>query len=179
MAYDAPIQSQLSRWRPALRRAVMHARPEFFSWSSETQERYGVAIPKDDGARLEQALLAEVFGRKVRSAREAARAMERLSVEEQNLWNELILPLVGVGEDSFFLNESLGDDETVLDFTSLRDFDESDYRFQEDARAKEDPVRVRRPYRGSLYLTWARLFVDERFTCDSVDGRGLPRLRDS
>ncbi|MBI3375201.1 MAG: hypothetical protein HY017_26065 [Betaproteobacteria bacterium] len=142
----------------------MKARPEYFGWSPEAREHYGAAIPQDDRERLDQALLAELFGRRVRSVKAAARAAERLSLEQQNVWNEAILPLVGVGEDAFFLNEWLGDDETILDFESLRDFDRSDHRFQEHARAKEDPAYVRKPYRGALYLTWARLFVDDRFT---------------
>lgn len=156
--------AKLLRWQPALRRAVMKVRPEFFGWSPEAQERYGAAIPEEDRARLDQALLAETFGRKARSAKAAVRAAERLSLEEQNIWNEAILPLVGIGEDSFFLNECLGDGETTLDFESLRDYDGSDHGFQENARAKDDPAYVRKPYRGSLYLTWARLFVDGRFT---------------
>jgi hypothetical protein len=50
----------------------------------------------------------------------------------------------------------------------LRDFDEADHQFQEQAR-QEDAQRQgqdysHRPYRGSLYLSWARLFVDGRFT---------------
>ena len=112
----------------------MKVRPEFFGWPPEAQERYGAAIPEEDRARLDQALLTELFGRKARSTNAAVRAVERLSPEEQNIWNEAILPLVGIGEDSFFLNEWLGDGETILDFESLRDFDESDHRFQEDAR---------------------------------------------
>ena len=158
------MASQLHRWRPALRRAVMKCRPEFFGWPPQQQERYGVAIPEDDRGRLDRALLEELFGYRLCSNKAAARAAERLSIDEQIRWNETILPLVGLGEDSFFLNEWLGDEETILDYESLRDFDERRFRFQEDARAEEDPAYVPQPYHGSLYLDWARLFVDERFT---------------
>lgn len=158
------IQARLDRWLPSLRRAVMKVRPEFFGWRREAQERYGAAIPEDDRARLDRALLAELFGCKARSAREAARAADRLSPREQNLWNEAVLPLIGVGEDAFYLNEWLGEGKSVLDFASLRDFDEDDHRFQEDARTTEEPSYVRKPYRGALHFTWARMFVDGRFT---------------
>ncbi len=155
--------SRFRHWRPALRRAVMQVRPEFFRWSPQVQERYGAAMPEEDRARLDRALLAQLFGRRPRSAKRALSA-DRLSPEDQNLWNETILPLTGVGEDSFLLNEWLGEGGSALDFDSLRDYDESDHRFQEDARAKEDPAYARKPYRGSLYLAWARLFVNGRFT---------------
>ncbi len=146
----------------------MKVRPEFFGWSAALQERYGVAIPQDDQARLDQVLLVELFGRKSRTLQAAARAADRLPIEEQNVWNETILPLIGIGEDSFFLNEWLGEGKTLLDFETLRDYDEDDYRFQEAARAGEDSAYVCKPYRGSLYGTWARLFIDERFAYASL-----------
>lgn len=85
----------LLRWQPALRRAVMKVRPDFFGWSLEAQERYGAAIPEGDRARLDQALLAELFGRKARSAKAAVRAAQRLSPDEKNIclsmiWREAI-----------------------------------------------------------------------------------------
>ena len=57
----------LQRWTPALRRAVMKVRPEYFGWSRKEQERYGVAIPEPDHDRLSQALLEELWGRKIRA----------------------------------------------------------------------------------------------------------------
>lgn len=143
-------------WRPPLRRAVMRTRPEFFAWPIERQERYGVAMPEEDRARFEAALFTELFGR-------AHAARDALSPDEQNLWNETVLPLQGIGEDRFFLNEGFADDKTLLDFETVRDFDEDDYRFQEAARKNDDPGYSGKPYRGSLYLNWARLFVDGRF----------------
>jgi hypothetical protein len=141
----------------------MRTRPEFFAWPVERQERYGVVIPAEDRACFEQALLEELFGRVFATPAEAVSAADRLALDEQNLWNEVVLPLLGIGEDCFFLNEVLAYDKTILDFETVRDFDENDYRFQEEARRKDDPGYSGRPYRGSLYLSWARLFADGRF----------------
>jgi len=156
--------SRLKRWSPELRRAMMKARPEYFTWSAEDQERYGVAIPEQDHERLCQALLRELSGRTIRSPKAAARAAARISLEEQHRWNETVLPLVGIGEDCFFLNESFRDSETILNFHTLRAYDEGDDCFQEDTRKNEDPTYRTKPYRGSLYLSWARLFVGRQFT---------------
>jgi len=38
-----------------------------------------------------------------------------------------------------------------------------EYRFQEKARRKEHPDYSGNPYHGSLYLHWARLYVDGQF----------------
>jgi len=153
----------LQHWRPELRRAVMKARPEFFAWSVEQQERWGLAMPEKDCACFEEALLAELFGRVYATQTEATAAADRLPLDEQNIWNEVVLPLHGIGEDCFFLNEAFPDEENVLDFETVGDYDENSYRFQEKMRKEEDPGYSGKPYRGSLYLNWARLIVDGRF----------------
>ncbi|MGH7794278.1 MAG: hypothetical protein ACREQ2_05190 [Candidatus Binatia bacterium] len=159
MASDA-----LKRWQPELRRAMMKVRPEFFSWSPPKRERYSAKLPEDDKHRLDQALVKELFGAKVRSWKNDVRGSKRIPLRELNRWNEAILPLVGIGEDSFYLNERLSEHKTILDFPTLRDYDEDDYRYQENARKQDDPSYTSKPYRGNLYLSWARLFVDEKFT---------------
>lgn len=156
------------RWGPQLRRAMMRARPEFFAWAVERQEQYAVDLPKEERACLQKALLAELFGRHYATRADANAAVDDLSPDEQSIWNETLLPLYGIGEDSFFLNESFADGKSILDFETLRDFDEADHQFQECTR-KEDAQRQGleyspRPYRGGLYLSWARLLVDGRFT---------------
>lgn len=157
------LNDRLRNWRPTLCRALMRTRPEFFAWPVERQEHYRVALPPEDRACFEQALLEELFGRVVATPAEAETAAARLEPDERNLWNEVVLPLHGVGEDCFLLNEILAYEKTILDFETVRDFDENDYRFQEEIRREEEPDYSGRPYRGSLYLNWARLFVDGRF----------------
>lgn len=166
---DALVKTgNLQHWRPELRRAVVKTRPEFFAWSVEQQERWGLAMPEKDRACFEEALLAELFGRAYATQSEAAAAADRLPLDDQNLWNEAVLPLHGIGEDCFFLNESIPDEENLLDFETVRDYDEDSYRFQEKMRKEEEPDYSGKPYRGSLYLNWARLIVDGRFTYASL-----------
>jgi hypothetical protein len=151
-------------WRPELRRAVMKVRPEYFSWSPDQRERYGVAIPEPDRAALDATLLADLFGRTFATQEQAVGAADHIPPEELNRWNELILPLTGIGDDHFYLNEWFADGQSILNFDTVRDFDEDNYRFQETARKEEDSAYAGKPYRGSLYLNWARLYVDGRFT---------------
>jgi len=150
-------------WSPELRRAMMKVRPEYFRWPVERGERYGVAIPRRDAASLDKALSKELFGKSYATRKEAATAAGRLSLHDQDRWNETVLPLHGIGEDCFYLNEPFAKNKNILDFDAVRAFDESDYRLQEKARRKEDPKYSGKPYRGSLYLNWARLYVDGRF----------------
>ncbi|MGH8168487.1 MAG: hypothetical protein ACREQ1_14700, partial [Woeseiaceae bacterium] len=69
----------------------MKARPEFFTWSLEQKERWGLAMPDEDCACFEEALLAELFGRVYATRTEATAAADRLPLDEQNLWNEVVL----------------------------------------------------------------------------------------
>jgi hypothetical protein len=149
-------------WRPELRRAVMKVQPEYFSWPLERREQYSASFPDEDREQFEAALQSELFGGS--SSAEAKEAADHLADDELQLWNETILPFFGIGEDCFYLNEWFASDKTILEFTTLRDFDEYDYRFQEEARKNDDADYPGKPYRGSLYLNWARLFVDGKFT---------------
>jgi hypothetical protein len=142
----------------------MKVRPEFFAWTPERQERYGVSMTKEDEAAFDHALLAELFGRRYITRTDAVEAARDLTTEEQHVWNETLLPLHGIGEDCFYLHEWLGEGVTILDFPTLRDYDEADHRAQEQARQRENPAHVPAPYRGALYLRWARLFIDGKFT---------------
>ena len=154
----------IKRWRPELRRAMMRVCPEFFFWSVQERERYGANLPDKARQKLDLALMKELFGARMRSWKNDAHGNKRIPLRELNRWNEAILPLVGVGEDCFYLNEWLGENKTILAFATLRDYDEDDYRYQENARKQQDVRYAGKPYRGSLYLNWARLFVDGKFT---------------
>jgi len=141
---------------PPLRRALMRVRPEFFTWPLPEQEHYGAAIPSTDALPIESALLKDLFS--------ITDADQELMTEQQNRLNETLLPLTGIGEDCFYLNEWLGEGVTLLDFATVCDYDRDDHRFQEESRVKEDATYIVKPYRGDLHHRWARLFVDGRFT---------------
>ena len=154
----------LPRWGPELRRTVMKVQPAYFSWPPAQRERYGLLMQDDEYARLERALCFELFGRGFARRRRKKPGAERMTLAEQNIFNAAILPFAGIGEDSFFLNDHLADGKTVLDFETVRAYDEWDYRNQQVLRKQENPAWDEKPYRGSLYLQWARLFVDGAFT---------------
>ena len=54
------------------------------------------------------------------------------------LLNSTLLPLRGIGEGDFFLNEVLPTDVTLLDFDTVGDYARGNYRFQEHARKQEN-----------------------------------------
>jgi len=75
-----------------------------------------------------------------------------------------MLPLQGIGEDYFFLNENFAKGESTLSFSTLYDYDFADFQFQEEWRRKDIADYQSKPYYGSLYSTWARLQIDGKFS---------------
>src|SRR5690348_14210466 len=109
------VKARWRLWRPELRRAMIAVRPEYFSWSQEQQDYYGVNISEEDHTRLKRALRKQV----------GARAF---LVEH----DQLLLPLVGIGEDYFRLDESPSEGWTVLESGTLRKFDELQFEAHEE-----------------------------------------------
>jgi len=105
--------------------------------------------------------LKELFDISVSSDDEACRAMNEAQCSKINA---ALLPLKGIGEDFFYLNEVFCSQKNLLSFETLYDYDFDDYKFQEDSRKKKQKDYERKPYRGSLYLIWARLMIDGTFS---------------
>ncbi|MEZ4860165.1 MAG: hypothetical protein R3C14_02605 [Caldilineaceae bacterium] len=78
-------------------------------------------------------------------------------------WNRTLLPIMGIGQDSFYLNEHLAENVTLLDFPKLYDYAYDDYVFQETARKEQNPACATKPYQGELHFCWARLLIDDAF----------------
>ena len=171
-----------------LRRAIIRAWPDYFSWPEAERERFRLQISGEADFRIRQAVVQSLFGDEVRSAEELEELMDSFGDAEYLLLNSTMLPLQGIGADNFFLNESLPEDKTLLDFETLGAYARSDHEFQERARSRDDPDHVMRPYRGDLHRCWARLTIDGAFRyadlssqagycADVLDELGFERIR--
>lgn len=149
---------------PELRRAIMKFVPDYFTWDEEKQEKYRVNIPEEDYFNLRQFLMAELFGITVANDDEMEEAEGCMTEAQWTAINGAMLPLQGIGEDYFFLNESFAKGKSLLSFPTLYDYDFADYQFQEKWRKKDITDYQGKPYYGSLYFTWARLQVDGKFS---------------
>lgn len=157
------MPSFTARQREAiLRRAIIGVKPEYYSWPVEAQERYRVSIPGEEAFRFDQILLKELFGIRVDTQEAADAVFKGFDDERSVLFTSTALPFAGIGDDSFVLNEYLGD-KTILDFETLHDYDHDYYCFQEAVRQDEMPGYIPKPYRGDLHHRWARLQIDGAF----------------
>ena len=149
--------------KSVLQQALAQTKPEYFSWSQVKRESYHVSKSAEDTFCLQQIILKELFNIGVGTEEELDTAWDNFSEEQQLMYNKAILPINGIGQNSFFLNEYLGEDATLLDFETLYDYSHDDHCFQEKARKEENPEYVIKPYRGDLHFVWARLMVNDAF----------------
>jgi hypothetical protein len=152
---------RIDRWSPALRRAVMRVCPDFFGWPPERQTRYRVALPAQDRAALLSSFLETLPKNAARSG-ERRDEEDRLPLPLHHRVNEFLQPLVGIGDDAFSLNELFEEGASILDFPTLRAYDEDCHSTDQRLRAEHDADHRAQPYRGYLHGTWARVLIDCR-----------------
>ena len=114
--------------KPELRQAIIKANPDYFSWDKDHQEKYGQAIPKKEYQIIRNHLYQTLFDITVR--KNDKDVDEQCTPEQTFLFNQVILPLMGVGENCFYLNESIGD-QGILDFETWYNYDFHDHGYQE------------------------------------------------
>jgi hypothetical protein len=142
----------------------MASRPDFFALPLGEREHLAAHLSRADRAALERVLLQELFGITAATDDEVAGSIDELDLDRCTVLNATVLPLFGIGKDSFFLNEHFAEGDSLLNYETVADWDRACFDFQERVRKEEDPEYTSQPYLGYLYGGWARLFADERFT---------------
>lgn len=174
---------------PALRRAFMRVKPDYFALGESQREHYRQHIDKRDDFRIRQIVVKELFGIGIKNAKELDSVLDGFDDAHYLKLNSALLPLQGIGDDSFFLNEYLATDATLLSFDTVGDYARDDHQFQEQARHQDDTNYVSRSYRGDIHRCWARLTIDDAFhyadicslagyLIDLLDVRGFDRIAD-
>lgn len=151
-----------TRFSPVLERAVNLLIPEYFSWDEQTQEKFRMFMTSDLKFKFHQFILKEAFGIEVADDDAFDDAWGDMSNHDTTKFNAILLPLYGIGEDLFFLNEHFDFEESILNFETLYQYDFDDFQFQEADRKTREGYCAR-AYCGSLHAAWARLVVDDKF----------------
>jgi hypothetical protein len=157
------VDTDQTNWNAVLRQAVIRVKPDYFALSNAEREHYRLRLNTKDEFRIRQAVLKDVFGIVANTTEELDATLDTFDDNQYLLLNSTLLPLQGIGEDNFFLNEYLPTDVTLLDFSTVGDYTRDDHRFQEQARTQEDPDYKIRAYRGDIHRCWARLMIDGAF----------------
>lgn len=145
----------------ASRKALMVADPQYHAWPAEQQERFRASMDEAARKRIKAVLLREIKDIDC-TVENVEERWDELPIAELNDLNWALLLTHGVGEDWVFLNESMAENTSLLDFQTLYDYDFNDHLFQERANKSEFSNYQPRDYYALRFMRWVRLLIDER-----------------
>jgi hypothetical protein len=153
---------EISTIKAAARKALMAADQNYYSWPAEHQERFRATMDAAATSRVDSVLLKDLLGiqRMAENAREIWRDLPLSKLNNLN-WAKLLT--TGIGQDYIFINESLPDNKSLLDFATLFEYDHDDHLFQEQTNKKEFKGYECRDYYALRFARWVRLIIDEQF----------------
>jgi len=151
-----------SKIKTAVRKALIAANHNYYSWPAEKQEGFRATMDDAAQSRVEAVLLKDLQGIEC-TAENASGIWRDLSLSKLNNLNWAKLLTTGIGDDHIFLNESMAENKSLLDFNSLYDYDYEDYLFQEQVNKKESRDYKTRDYYAFRFSRWARLIIDDQF----------------
>ncbi|MEE2002124.1 hypothetical protein QWY20_11735 [Alkalimonas sp. MEB108] len=171
----------------AARKALIAADPGYYSWPDAQQEQFRATMDKQVQNRVDAVLLKALLG--IDCTPDNANAIWRdLPLSKLNLLNWAKLLTCGIGDCYLFLNEPMAKNTSLLDFTTLYDYDYNDHLFQEQANKAQLPDYQPRDYYAFRFARWARLIIDGDFhyatlyslagyLTDAIDDQGSDRIQ--
>lgn len=146
----------------AAKRALIAADAEYFSWSTEQQERFRATLDHDARGRVSKVLLESVLGIQC-TLDQVDEAWNSIPPDKLYQMNWASLLAHGIGEDYIYLNEPMAKDFSLLDFETLYEYDYKNHLYQEEVKSKDFPEYEGAAYHGWSYPTWIRLLMDDQF----------------
>lgn len=146
----------------AARKALIAAHPLYYSWPFEQQEKFRATMDEATRNRVRTVLLREIKGIAC-TTENASEVWDGIPIAELDDLNWAQLLTQGIGENLIFLNESMAENTSLLDFQTLHDYDFDDYLFQEKVNKEEFGNYQERDYYALRFTRWARLIIDGRF----------------
>jgi hypothetical protein len=146
----------------AARKALMIADSHYFAWPAKQQEHFRATMSEKAQQKVQRVLIDDLLGIKC-SLQELDNTLDEIPFSKLNIINWAKLLTQGIGEDYIDLNEYMAEGKSLLDFSTLHDYDYDDYLFQEEAKKQDIP-----DYRGVDYFayqhpSWVRLLIQEQF----------------
>ena len=86
---------------------MIRVQPDYFALPEAERENYRLQLNTEDDFRIRQTFLKELFGIAVNTTEELDAILDTFDDSQYLSLNSTLLPLQGIGEDNFFLNEYL------------------------------------------------------------------------
>lgn len=151
----------------AVRKALISVNPDYYGLSKSQQEQFRVTMEDTISDQIHDRLWHALFNG-IDLDQD-----DELSCYQQTLFNCAKLLVHGIDHDYLYLNEYLLEDQHLIDFVTLYEYDYDDYLFQEKERKKDDKHYSGIPYYPFRFPPWIRLIIEGQFyygSCFSVAG---------
>lgn len=126
----------------AARKELIAADQNYYAWPEQQQERFRATMDAAAQSRVEAVLLKTLLGIQC-TAENVGEIWRDLPLSKLNNLNWAKLLTTGIDDDYLFLNESMAENTSLLDFETLYDYDHDDHPFQEQSNAKESKTKNR------------------------------------
>ena len=146
----------------AARKALMVADSHYLAWPAKQQERFRATMDEKTRQKVQCVLIDCLFGIKC-SSQELSNTLDDIPFPKLNVLNWAELLTEGIGEDYICLNEFMAEGKSLLDFSTLYDFDYDSYLFQEEVKKQDCPDYEGIEYFGFQHPCWVRLLIQEQF----------------
>jgi hypothetical protein len=137
--------------------------PSFYAMNKVDQDKYKI----NQGEYLDQKFNTYLYKELLNVDKSTLDEDYDLRLEDSvNLViNQNTTLLRGIGENYFHLVESLDENETILSFKTLYDYDLSEFNFQEQCKINDNDFHKEKitadPYQLKLNFNWARCYLTE------------------
>jgi len=146
----------------AARQALMAADMHYYAWPCEQQELFRATMGSDSLTKVRRVLLDSLLSIQC-SNEKVDETWDDLPLPKVNMLNWASLLTSGIGEDYLYLNESMAEGKSLLDFSTLYDYDYDDYLFQEEARYRDFSDYEGADYYAYRHPSWVRLLINGQF----------------
>ena len=146
----------------AARKGLMVADAHYYAWTAQEQERFRTSMSEDARHKIQCVLLDSLLNIKC-STEKVTDIWNDIPLAKLNRLNWASLLTTGIGEDYIYLNEGLAEGLSILDFSTLYDYDYADYLFQEQANKRDFSDYKGADYYAWKHPSWVRLLINEKF----------------
>jgi len=145
----------------AARKALIAANASYHAWPAQRQEHFRATMDDEAQNRVAAVLLKDLLGIEC-TAENASAIWHDQPDSKLNILNWARLLTTGIGDDYLYLNESMQEHVSLLDFQTLHDYDYNDHLYQERANKKEFKDYTPGDYYAFRFSCWARLIINEQ-----------------
>lgn len=146
----------------AAKKSLIAAEPHYFAWSPEKQEHFRATMSRDARKRAQKVLLNSLLNIPC-SIKNVDDVWDDVPKAELNILNWANLLITGIGKDYIYLNQPMAEGKSLLDFTTLYDYDYDDYLYQEQAKRRDFENYKGADYFAWQHPSWVRLLINEQF----------------